>query len=334
MKKLYIVCDYREKFPSISSGAKVYNDHISKESMINLIDTIKKCGYDAEYFGGVDELIKYYHQKIKMPDGIFINLNDGLSEKHKRGQTPLLLEMLKVTYSGSDPFHTLLVNDKYFTNLCLQQNKILCPNSVLISDKSDLTQIYALTPPLIVKPNYEGSSIGIQQSNFCSNVEKATSISSKLLNSFDEILVQEYIPGYEITNLIIRQKDTNNILFNESLSLSYNDQIFLNTEVFGKNEKCSNIRQYRLASQVLNTTIVDNIKQLSAQIIFALHLFNFVRIDYRINGEKIYFIEANTNPAFGKNSDVGKCCNLLNISFDNFVSLFIESLYNKPNNSD
>lgn len=333
MKKLYIVCDYREKFPSISPGTKVYNDHISKESMINLIDTIKKCGYDAEYFGGVDELIKFYHQKIKMPDGIFINLNDGLSEKHKRGQTPLLLEMLKVPYSGSDPFHTLLVNDKYFTNLCLQQNKILCPNSVLISNKSDLSQINELNPPIIVKPNYEGSSIGVLPSNFCNDVKSAVNTALKLLNNFDDILVQEYIPGYEVTNLIIRQKDSNEILFNEPLSLSYNDQIFLNNEVFGKNEKSSNIRQYRLASQILNTTTVETIKQLSAQIIFTLHLFNFVRIDYRINGEKVYFIEANTNPAFGRNSDVGKCCNLLNISFEDFVSLFIKSLFNKYNNN-
>ncbi|MCH5172513.1 MAG: ATP-grasp domain-containing protein [Erysipelotrichales bacterium] len=326
MKKLYIICDYREKFSSLVSGEKIYNDHISKQSLDNLINTMIGCGYNAEYFGGVDDLIKCYHEKINMPDGIYINLNDGLTEKHKRGQTPLLLEMLKVAYSGSDAFHTLLVSDKYFTNLCLQKNNILCPGSVLISEETDLEQIYDLNTPLILKPNYEGSSIGISNQSFCQKHDQAVLLAKNMMKDYDDILVQEYISGYEITNLLILKKGTDKILFNEAMCISYNDQIFLTNEVFGINEKSSNIRQYRLANQVLDSAIVDKIKYISENIARILHLTNFIRIDYRINCENIYFIEANTNPAFGVTSDVGKCCSLLNMPFDAFVSLFIDSV--------
>lgn len=326
MKKFYIICDYREKFPSLTVGNKTYNDHISKQSMFNLINAINSIGYEAEYFGGVEDLINTYNQKAIMPEGIYVNLNDGLSEKHKRGQTPMLLEMLNVPYSGSDPFHTLLVSDKYFTNLFLRQNNIQCPDSIMALSQDDCSQIYNLHFPVIVKPNYEGSSIGITSSCFCQDFEAAKSKTQDLLKNFDEVLVQEYVPGYEITDLIIRQKGTNVILFNQPLSIAYQNQLFLSNEIFGIFEKSSNIRKYYLAEQIFSKTITENIKKITEQIVYTLRLNNFVRIDYRINDKGIYFIEANTNPAFGITSDVGKCCDLLNITFESFVKLYIDSL--------
>ncbi len=326
MKKLYIICDYREKFPSLTAGNKTYNDHISKQSMINLINTINSIGYEAEYFGGVEDLIKSYNQKRIMPKGVYINLNDGLSEKHKRGQTPMLLEMLNVPYSGSDPFHTLLVSDKYFTNLCLRQKNIQCPDSVMISSQEDFSQIHNLRFPVIAKPNYEGSSIGITSSCFCPDFKNAKTKTQDLLKDFDEVLIQEYIAGYEITDLIIRQKGTNNILFNQPLSIAYQNQLFLSNEIFGIFEKNSNIRKYYLAEQNFSNTVTDNVKVITEQIALALNLNNFIRVDYRINDNGIFFIEANTNPAFGITSDVGKCCELLNVTFESFVKLYIESL--------
>lgn len=294
--------------------------------MINLINTINGIGYEAEYFGGVEDLIKAYNQKKIMPEGIYINLNDGLSEKHKRGQTPMLLEMLNVHYSGSDPFHTLLVSDKYFTNLCLRQKNIQCPDSVRISSQDDLSQIHNLHFPVITKPNYEGSSIGITSSCFCQEFETAKIKTMDLLKEFDEVLVQEYVSGYEITDLLVRQKGTNKILFNQPLSISYQDQLFLSNEIFGVFEKSSNIRKYYLAEQNLSKAVTENIKKTTEQIAFTLSLNNFVRVDYRVNDNGVYFIEANTNPAFGITSDVGKCCELLNITFKDFVKLYLESL--------
>lgn len=326
MKNLYIVCDYREQFPSEIEGEKIYNDHISKKALEDLIYTIHKCGYNVEYLGGVNELIDYYHNERKMSEGIYINLNDGRNEKHKRGQTPLLLELLGVSYTGCDPFHALLASDKYFTQLCLRQNHILCPQSVLINNADNIEEIYTLSPPLIVKPNYEGSSIGVDSSNFSTNHKYAIAKASDLLNSFDEVIVEEYISGYEVTNLIISNKKSGKILLNEALVISLNEQFYLHSEIFGIEEKSSNLRKYWRAHQLLPKNLTDKIAQLSEQIVKILKLPNFVRIDYRIKGDDVYFLEVNTNPAFGQTSDVGKLCKLAGYTFEDFVAIFIASL--------
>lgn len=326
MDKLYIVCDYRESFPSILLGDKIYNDHISKNSMDEIICALNKCGYDADYFGGVESLMKFYYNKEKLPKGIYVNLNDGLTQKHKRGQTPLLLEMLGATYTGADTFHTLLASDKYFTTLFLQKNKILCPQSRLISRKSDIDMLEDFNFPLIIKPNCEGSSIGISSKCFCKNFSDIKEKLPQLLGEYEDIIAQEYISGYEVTDILLSNKNTKQVLFNEALLLSFGNQIYLNNEIFGATEKCFNKREYHLAEQVLSPLIVDAIKNTSEKINSLMHLSNFTRFDYRICGEKIFFIEVNTNPALGKTSDVGKCCELLNISFEKFVALFAQTM--------
>ena len=326
MNKLYIVCDYRECFPSVISGEKIYNDHISKKSLDELIDILNQCGYYAEYFGGVDSLMKHYYCKEKLPDGIYVNLNDGLTQKHKRGQTPLLLEMLGVPYTGADTFHTLLASDKYFTTLFLKQNNILCPKSILVSSGEDIDMIENIELPLIIKPNNEGSSIGISSKCFCESIIDAKEKLHQLLCDFDDILVQEYIPGYEVTNILLTKKSSKQVLFNETLLLSLENQIYLNNEIFGVAEKCLNKREYHLAEHVVSPLIVKKIKETSEKINQLMHLCNYTRFDYRICGEQIYFIEVNTNPALGKTSDVGKCCKLLNIPFEEFINLFAQTI--------
>ena len=277
----YIICDYREKFQSYMNGKRIYNDHISQQSLNLLIETIKKCGYNVEYFGGVDTLIEYYHNKVKMPEGYYINLNDGLIEKHKRGQTPLLLELLKVPFSGPDVFHTLLASDKYFSSLCVREYGITCPNAVQILDNKSIDCIKKLSLPVIIKPNCEGSSIGISSNSFCNDYDDAITYCSNMLTQYDELIVEEYISGYEVTNLVVSKKN-GKILVNEPLVVSLSNQLYLNDEIFGIEEKYHGLRNYWLASQVLSKDIVDSIKKVSEQIANIFHLSNFFRIDYRI----------------------------------------------------
>lgn len=321
----FIICDTRENFPSYMSGKKVYNDHISQSSLDEIIKAIKKCGYNVEYFGGVNDLIDYYHDKIKMPEGYYINLNDGLNEKHKRGQTPLLLELLKVPFSGPDVFHILLANDKYFCSLCLNKSGIMTPNAVQILDVKSIDSIKNISFPVIIKPNCEGSSIGINSNSFCNNYDAAAKHCKELLENYDELIVEEYIPGYEVTNLVIRnQKGL--ILLNEPMVISLNNQLYLNQELFGIEEKCYGFRKYWLAEQILSADTVNKIKLVSEKIADILNLSSFFRFDYRIYDNEVYFIEANTNPAFGLSSDVGKLCELRGISFEEFVSVYMDSL--------
>lgn len=97
--------------------------------MLDLSNTLKERGYDCVFLGGTKALYRSYVEKEKFDDTIFINYNYGLPTQFKRAQSPVLLELMNVKYSGSNPFTSLLVNDKEFTKKYFIQ-KILIRQTV------------------------------------------------------------------------------------------------------------------------------------------------------------------------------------------------------------
>ena len=52
--------------------------------------------------------------------------------------------------------------------------------------------------PLFVKPNCEGSSIGISSKNVCHNIEEVKNKVSELMSIFNELIIEEYVHGIDI----------------------------------------------------------------------------------------------------------------------------------------
>lgn len=325
MNNFYFICNYREQFPTLINGSKVYNDHISQVALTTLINTFNQCGYPTKYFGGVEKLIECYYKKIPMPEGIYVNLNDGLEEKHKRGQTPILLELLHIPFTGSEAFNALLASDKFFTKAALHNIGVKSAPSILIRKGESPKHLNELNYPVIVKPNTEGSSLGIDANSFCSNETDARKKALTLCQEFGDVLIEEYIEGYEATDLIISNKHTGNVLLNEVLCITLGDKVKFSSEIIGIKEKASGARKYHLPEKYLSSAMIKKIKSISEQIIKYLGLPNFVRLDFRIRKNEVFFLEVNTNPAFGITSDVGRLCELKNMTFKQFVEIFIAS---------
>lgn len=324
--KYYVVCDCRDNFPNYLNGKKIYNDHFSKASIDEIVSTIKELNHDCKYFGGVKDLIKAVDLNIIYSDCIFLNFNDGLTQLHKRGQTPILLEMLSVPYSGSDPFTSLLVSDKYLTkelikNIC---SEIKIPESMLVfldanTDFNDLNIKY----PVIVKPNNEGSSIGIDKNSICYNFNDLKNKIMKLKKTFNNILIEEYIEGFEFTVFIVGNK---NSYINQPLAIGLNGKYYFEHDVCDADIKCNHKRQYVAPEALLSSQNVNKLKLIAKQIFDMLHIRDYARLDFRYNNNEFYFIEANTVPAISSTSDVGEVCKLLHISFKEFVNILLQTV--------
>ena len=323
--KYYIVCDYREKFANYLDTQQIYNDHYKKSNIDNIMLTLKSLGYDCEYFGGVEELIAAINLKKCYSNCVFLNFNDGLTQIHKRGQTPILLEMLTPFYSGADAFSSLLVSDKYCTKLviknCLPEIKV--PDSILIFANDNWTPYnFNIKYPVIVKPNNEGSSIGINSNSICYN-ETELLHQIDTIKNFNNILIEEYIEGFEFTVFIV---GNNEAIINQPLAMSLRNKFYFEKEVFDAEVKFRHERQYASPKILLSLDNINRLKSISKKIFDTLRLRDYARLDFRYSNNEFYFIEANTVPAIGPASDVGEVCKLLNISFANFMKILIETV--------
>ena len=51
-EKYYVVANTREQFLNEVLSSRVYNDHPSKNSIDQIVSSLKSEGYNADYFGG------------------------------------------------------------------------------------------------------------------------------------------------------------------------------------------------------------------------------------------------------------------------------------------
>jgi len=100
------------------------------------------------------------------PDIIF-NTAEGQTGKMREALYPALFEELGIPYTGSDGYTNALTLDKWLTKLIVQRAGIDTPRGTMVHARNFETVVergVGLAFPVIVKPNYEGSSKGIYNS--------------------------------------------------------------------------------------------------------------------------------------------------------------------------
>lgn len=325
--KFYIVAELRESYPNLIKGANIYNDYVSRKSMYDLAAGICNIGYDCEYLGGMKELFQIYKNKSYSDDMIFINYNYGYPAQYKRVQSPALLELMNAKYSGADPFSALLINDKAFCKKVLAGLHVQTASGYLFCNMQDIFDFFSqpnLKLPVVVKPNLEGSSLGIDDECFCITYNAAQNKAKKLINHFHQVLIEEYIDGYECTVWMIGNK--NYFPFIKPLIISSNHKYYFENKIFTLNDKANHNKTYDLPENILPSYIIEELQKQAKNIFCELGLRDYGRIDFRIKNNEIYFIEANALPIFSKSSEIGAIMNLYSISYEDICSTLIDVL--------
>lgn len=324
--KYKLICDYRENFESISQDGHI-NDHQDQETFQSILTAIRNCGYDCEICEGVPALLNALNNKSSFNDTIFLNLSDGMSQQYSRTQIPILCELLNVPYSGGNAFTVALTSNKYYTKLAVEKLGIKTPKSILVTKKNypDPLTLRTIQYPVIVKPNAEGSSLGITNKSVCTTEAELIPFLDQQLHSFNEVLIEEFILGYDITNFIIGNKKR--YIINETLIALKNETVIQGMDVMSYRNYIRRDNWYTSPASYISKECIERIKRESIIIAEKLETFDIARIDYRVTKEnEIYFLEINTVPAIHKKSQAGAVCELMGISFEDFIDAWVSSV--------
>lgn len=321
-----LLCDYRENLKNYSLDDKIYNDHPTSQNIQEILKAINSQGYSCNYFGGIPELINAIEQKKKFDNSVFLNFTDGMDQNYSRAQAPLLLDILNVPYSGSDVFSSVLMNNKHFCKMALRELNILMPKSCLINDHLPLKETYikGWRYPLFAKPNCEGSSVGITAQNVCHSFQDVLKITGKLLKEFNEIILEEFIPGLDITNYLIGNPGRyyiNDIVVAELFDHSP-------YAIYGLDEKHNKKRTLYYNNEFLPSELITTICAQSEKTAALLGAKDICRIDYRLDiaSHKFYFIEINSAPRFSSTSEIGFIAQKRGLGFEDVVNFLLESV--------
>jgi D-alanine-D-alanine ligase len=135
------------------------------------------------------------------PDIVF-NMAEGASGPCREGHIPSILEYLNIPYTASDPLTLNVCLDKSRAKEILSYYGLPTARFRVVADK-DLS-FNSLHFPLLVKPLFEGSSMGIRNDSLVHNREDLRAKISWVTERFQQpALVEEFLPGREFTVAIL-----------------------------------------------------------------------------------------------------------------------------------
>ena len=133
---------------------------------------------------------------------IVFNIAEGATGPCREGFIPSILEHLQIPYTASDPLTLNICLDKSRTKEILSYYGLPTSRFRVVSDHN--FSFNSLHYPLMVKPLYEGSSIGIRNDSLVKTRQEMRERVSWLLETYREpALVEEFLPGREFTASIL-----------------------------------------------------------------------------------------------------------------------------------
>lgn len=278
----------------------------------NIYSSLLKSGYNAVFIDAKDNLIN----KLKEIDVAFLALHGRYGED---GTIQGLLEFLKIPYTGSGVMGSAIAINKIMSKKILTCENIPTPDyaAMNFNGRSKISQFMELINkklpfPVIVKPNSEGSTIGINIAYNNSQLEE--SIKSAL--QYDRnILVEKYIKGRELTVGIIGREPVALPVIEIKPKSGFYDY---------EAKYVKNMTEYEVPAG-LEEKIYRNISETAIRCHKVLECSSISRVDFILdNFNNAYVFELNTMPGMTATSLVPKAAGAAGINFDHLIEIILD----------
>ncbi len=153
---------------------------------------LREAGYEVvEVDAGRDLAVVLADLK---PDVVFNALHGRWGED---GCVQGLLEWMQIPYTHSGVLSSALALDKQCTKAAYRAAGLPVVESVIV-DKDEVGKAHVMPPPYVVKPNNEGSSVGVYI------VHEAANAPPQLSQDMPQtVMVEAFAPGRELTTSVI-----------------------------------------------------------------------------------------------------------------------------------
>lgn len=171
-------------------------------------NSLISLGHTLTYFQ-INDSIYERLKSAKSDLDLLFNLSEGISSGSDReAQIPMICEILGIPYTGPGPLSAALILNKSRAKEVWSAHGVPTAKSQLFVTPAD-PLAHTLHYPLIVKPNGEGSGMGIKSNSIVTNeVELRTSLIDLLATYSNGALVEEYLGGREFTIALVGNGDS------------------------------------------------------------------------------------------------------------------------------
>lgn len=270
---------------------------------------LRAKGYDAIEIDASRTLADQL--KEVRPDAVFNALHGQWGED---GCVQGLLEVMGLPYTHSGVLASSLAMDKQRTKLVLKGAGVPSPDGRVMS-RFEAAGGHAMEPPYVIKPNAQGSSVGVHIIRKGDN-RPPSELTSDKWSLGDDVLVEKFIAGRELTVAVMGDRAL--CVTEITTSLAFYDY---------EAKYAPGGSEHVLPARV-SDAVAKRCMELAVKAHKSLGCRGVTRSDFRYDesakGEQVYFLEINTQPGMTATSLTPEQAAYNNIPFPDLCQWIIE----------
>lgn len=293
--KIGLVFDVPHMLDNLDFPACAMQEWESSNTIIKIRDTWESLGLTVEMFPLNESFWKRWRAYASQIDVVH-TLVEGFGSMDRESWIPSLCQLSGISCIGSEPRGHSLGMDKSLSLLLAQSLGITVAPFFLVQTLEEvhgaelrqfLSQIKSSF--VFVKPNGEGSGIGISARSIVPNKEcKVIEVLSEQISPFPEgVLVQEHLPGSEFTLALVGNPLT-------SLPLA---QVRVPGGVYGEEIKTKSFMPEELLFDTISSDLERKMARDCERFCARAGIRDLVRFDWKMDGlGRMTLLEVNTLP--------------------------------------
>jgi D-alanine-D-alanine ligase len=270
---------------------------------------------DLETFSSETAIQTVSSPDLKGVDLVFIALHGGMGEN---GTIQALLDLMGIPYTGSGVLASAAAMDKLIAKKIFIASGIPTPDycvkssSDIYNEKELIGNIEnSIGFPVVVKPNDQGSSVGLDIARDASSLFE---IAKKAAKYSDKVLFEKFIDGRELTVGILDDR-TLPVVEIKPHGGFYD---YLHKYTAGQTDY--------IAPAPISKVEEKRVRELGLMAFHSLGCRGYARIDFRLSSSgELYCLEVNTLPGMTATSLVPKAAKAAGIEFPELLSRIAQS---------
>jgi len=271
-----------------------------KEDREEIFDALSKLGHEPSYYV-LDGRPQSLYGLGKCGADLVFNLTESYAgDDTKEMNVAAYMDLLGLPYTGAGPHAHFLAQDKATAKKMFAFHEIRTP-FFATAYRGNIDHAHDVKFPLIVKPQSEDGSIGIDAAAVVTGVKELMERVEYVQNEFDSpALIEEYIEGREIYASILGSYEKTEVLPLVELDLSKLPEgmpkIASRDVKFETDSKAYKLTKSTIAED-LDEATTQKLSETALAAYRAVKLRDYGRIDMRLTSDgEVYVIEANPNP--------------------------------------
>ena len=239
-----------------------------------------------------------------------------------------LLELLQIPFTGSPALALMLSADKLLSKQLFMANNIRAPKFATY-DGGGMVRPVGLRFPVILKPRFQDTSIGIDQNSICRNTRELNQKAQTFHARYGLLLVEEYIDGREFNVSLLGSPDPDILPIGEIDFSRFPADLFPIVGYRAKQDS-SAFEFHHTPRRFSNTLPLETFRAMrrTARECFRIFmLMDYGRVAMRVDHrQRVFVLDVNANPCLGPDAGFAAAATQGGKNYPELIDTIIKSV--------